>query len=226
MSGELETLQDSLPRWLEKSREGVQRWIAASGISWTDLGIATGAPPHRVRYINFTSVEMEIVAERIQKMRPLPFEYEIEDLIHQGKLLEVRPEVQRIMAESLKGLPDDYERMVQRIDHAEAVITLIHEFRRPLTERWAEVDFIAPPDQREKQCYRCGNRWQARTPHDPAACPRCRSPRWNDATILEVTKAECLRCGKVWRTKVARPLRCPKCQRPDWDRVESAPSGR
>ena len=27
----------------------------------------------------------------------------------------------------------------------------------------------------------------------------------------------CLRCGKEWPSKQARPVRCPECKHPAWD---------
>jgi hypothetical protein len=32
-------------------------------------------------------------------------------------------------------------------------------------------------------------------------------------------KRECLRCGKVWVSRVeGRPVQCPRCKQPNWDR--------
>jgi predicted Zn-ribbon and HTH transcriptional regulator len=32
----------------------------------------------------------------------------------------------------------------------------------------------------KKTCKHCGYTWQPRIETDPRACPRCKSPRWNE----------------------------------------------
>lgn len=85
----------------------------------------------------------------------------------------------------------------------------------------------------ERECLRCGYKWQSEKAEPPARCPQCKTNLWNvprktakKKLAAEPKHLKCLHCGHEWTTRYeGLPKTCPECNSPAWDKAPRNKAG-